>query len=185
MKCVSHHFIRLQSDNWRIWLLMHFYFWAVPARTLLVRIFIYVLYKYKLIKYRQVKVFHAFSESSKEYSLIYEYTAWRGRDNTVENKLWSDVFSHFMKVCFLNIIPELNSCSSELPYGSERLFARPFESPFHQRRLSHTWLPFQFLSVDLQIYILNAQIDTRAHTNKESGGRAPLSLASRCVAARL
>lgn len=56
-------------------------------------------------------------------------------------------------------------------------------------RLSHTWLPFQFLSVDSQMHIRdasgeNAQIHTYTQTMRGGGG-APLSLASRCVTARL
>lgn len=44
---------------------------------------------------------------------------------------------------------------------------RPFQSLFHQCRRSHTWLLFQFLSIDLQIYVPNAQIHTHTHTQGE------------------
>ncbi len=53
-------------------------------------------------------------------------------------------------------------------HGSKWLFGRPFESLFYQCRLSHTWLLFQFLSVDLQIYILNATGKKHTYTHKHT-----------------
>lgn len=80
--------------------------------------------------------------------------------------------------CVFSWISISHTCS----HGSKWLSGRPLKSRFHQCRLSHTWLLFQFLSVDLQIHILNAsekkthtQIRTCIHTTWVVAGRRSAS----------
>lgn len=74
-----------------------------------------------------------------------------------------------MNVWFINIPSDcclIWTCISQnCSYGSKWLLGRPFVSLFYRWWLSHTWLLFQFLSVDFQIYIQNATGKKNTHTN--------------------
>lgn len=85
--------------------------------------------------------------------------------NSMANELCSDIISHPLNVWFIKITHECSlswTCIRQnCCHGSKWFLGRPFESLFHQCWHIHTWLLFQFLWVDFQIYILNTHIHTQ------------------------
>lgn len=133
-----------------------------------------------------------YSKKTEAASLMFLFPSCMNIMNyAMENRLFSDHHqSYYEWLHQVWMYLQLNLYYRALPSWKQMaLWQAIWEPILPMQWLSHTWLLFQFLSDDIQIYILNAtgktHWHTRAHTHNESGGRAPLSLASRCVTACL
>lgn len=126
-------------------------------------------------------------ENRRSFSFIYPMNILY---NSMENKFCLDVICHAMIV--LNITCEciLSWTSQNCSHGSKWLLGRTIWEPALAMQTFIYMIAFSISVSWLAKYIFWMQPGkmhryTHAHTNNKSGGRAPLSLASRCVTARL